>query len=75
MDGSCEDEMNFVTRTGTYHFEVILFGLMNHPPTFWQMMDTVLKNVDFAQAYQDKIVANSKNMEEHITYLLNVSQW
>lgn len=62
----------FVTRYGTYQFEVMPFGLMNAPATFQRMMDGVLKDLPFANAYLDDVVVFSKTISEHFEHLKTV---
>lgn len=57
-----------MTRYSTYQFEVTPFGLMNAPATFQRMMDSVLKDVPFANAYLDDVVVFSKTISEHIVH-------
>lgn len=59
-----KDHTMFFTCTGTYQFEVLPFGLMNSPSTFQRMMNTVLKNVDFAQACLGDVVVHLKTMDD-----------
>lgn len=45
------------------------FELVNAPSTFQRMMDALLKNVNFTQAYLGDVVVHSKTMNEHRTHL------
>lgn len=56
MEESCKKYTTFVTPKGIYQFKVMPFRLMNTSSKFQQMMDAVLKNIGFVQAYLDVVV-------------------
>ena len=72
MSETCKEMTTFVTRYGTFQFEVMPFGLMNAPSTFQRMMDVVLKGLEFVRVYIDDIVVFSKSMDDHISHLTDV---
>lgn len=69
MDESCKRFTNFVTSTSTLQFKVVPFGLMNVVFTFQRMMDALLKNISFAQAYLDSVLVYLRAMDAHISHL------
>ena len=72
MEETSKEMTSFVTRYGTYQFEVMPFGLMNAPATFQRMMDFVLQDIPFVRVYIDDVVIFSKSLEEHVTHLKEV---
>ena len=72
MEETSKEMSSFVTRYGTYQFEVMPFGLMNAPATFQRMRDFVLQDIFFARVYIDEVVIFSKTLEEHVTHLKEV---
>lgn len=72
MGESYNEFTKFGTCTGTYQFEVMRLGLMNAPSTFQRMMDPVLENISFTQAYLDDVVVQPKTINEHMAYLQKV---
>ena len=72
MAEASKEKISFVTRYGTYQFEVMPFGLMNAPSTFQRMMDIVLKDLPFARVYIDDVVIFSKSLDEHLIHLKQV---
>lgn len=69
MAEACKEHTTFVTRYGTFSFEVMPFGLINAPATFQKMMDHILRDLPFARAYLDDVVIHSKTLEEHLEHL------
>src|SRR5260363_424058 len=64
----------FVTRQGTYAFNVMPFGLCNAPATFQRTMNNILyedirKNV---AVYLDDIIIYSRTYQDHILHLVIV---
>lgn len=72
MEGNCKAMTTFVTRYGTYQFQVMSFGLMNVLATFQRMMDGILKGTSFADAYFDDVVVFPKLMEGHVSHLQHI---
>jgi len=61
------DKTSFITRTGTYKFKRVPFGLCNAGSTFQRVMDLAVRgiNFDFCLVYLKDIVVFSKTLEEH----------
>lgn len=72
MADACKEMTTFVTKYGTYQFEVIPFGLMNAPSTFQRMMDTVLQGLSFVRVFIDEVVVFSRSIEDHIIHVRTV---
>jgi hypothetical protein len=66
----------FISRNGTYEFNVMPFGLCNAPGTFQRCMDTVLGNIIWKHAlvYLDDVTAFSQTFEEHLRHLEGIFQ-
>lgn len=64
-------KMAFITKFGTYKFNVMPFGLCNTLATFQQFIDEVLGKYKgrFAMVYLDDITIYSKTFEEHVHHL------
>ena len=64
----------FNTRYGQYEFLVLPFGLTNAPPTFQQLMNSVLGDCldKFALVYLDDILIYSKTDSEHKQHVKHV---
>ena len=69
LDESCKEKNTFVTRYGTFQFDVMPFGLMNAPSTFQRMMDHVIKDLPLVRVYVDDVVIFSQTMEDHMKHL------
>lgn len=69
MEDSCKEMMTNVTRSGTYQFEIILFGLINAPATFQRMMHKFLHCIQFSMAYFNDVVGLSKSIHGYLQYL------
>jgi len=65
------DKTSFVTRTGTYRFKRVPFGLCNAGSTFQRDMDLAVRgmNSDLCLVYLDDIVVLSKTLDEHLRRL------
>jgi len=61
------DKTSFVTRTGTYKFKRVPFGLCNAGSTFQRVLDQAVRgmNFDLCLVYLDDIVVFSKTLKEH----------
>jgi transposase InsO family protein len=66
-----KDKTSFVTRTGTYRYKVMSFGLCNAPATFQRIMDVVMAGLNFqvCLVYLDDIILFSKTVREHLDRL------
>jgi len=65
------DKTSFDTRTGTYRFKRVPFGLCNAGSTFQRVMDLACRgmNFDLCLVYLDDIVVFSKTPDEHLRRL------
>ncbi|OIR56572.1 MAG: uncharacterized protein A8A55_2680, partial [Amphiamblys sp. WSBS2006] len=68
------DKTTFVTKFGSFKWNVMPFGLKNAPALFQRMIDGVLDPVKgiCAMAYIDDIIVYSKTREEHLLHLKTV---
>ena len=57
----------FITRRGSFKFQVLPFGLCNAPATFERLMDLVMSglNYEVLLVYLDDIIVFSTNLEAH----------
>ena len=64
----------FCTKYGLFQFNVMPFGLCKAPGTFEQLMETVLRKMQWEQAmlYLDDIIIFSATLEEHMQLLEEV---
>ena len=79
MSGYWQVEMNkedqektaFITRYGTYEFNVMPFGLCNAPATFQRLMDQVYRGIahKYVVVYLDDMNVFSKTFDDHIIHL------
>lgn len=69
MDEMCEEKTTFLCRYGTYHFEVMPFGLMNSGAMFQRMMDNILANISNLKCYIDDVVIYFATEEAHMVHL------
>ena len=72
MADASKEMTTFITRYGTFQFEVMPFGLMNAPSTFQRMMDIVLQGFSVVRVYIDDVVVFSKSLDEHVRHLKEV---
>lgn len=56
---------------GLYQVNKLPFAVKVTPEIF-QLIDTLLGELDFVVAYLDGILISSKTMDEHVQHLLNV---
>jgi len=66
-----KEKTSFVTRSGTYQFKVLPFGVTNGPATFQRLMDLTMAGLNYriCLVYLDDIILMSKTVDEHITRL------
>jgi Reverse transcriptase (RNA-dependent DNA polymerase)/RNase H-like domain found in reverse transcriptase/Spumavirus aspartic protease (A9) len=66
----------FISRNGTYEFNVMPFGLSNAPGTFQRLMDSVLGNSlwKHVMVFLDDLNIFSRTFDEHLQHLEDVFQ-
>lgn len=56
----------FVTPSGLYEYNVLLFGMKNSPATFQIMIHSVVQCLPNTSTYIDDLVTGSNSWESHI---------
>ena len=76
IDPKDKEKTAFITKYGTYEFNVMPFGLCNAPATFQRLMDRVYKGIawKFVVVYLDDTNVYSKTFEDHLDHLKIVFQ-
>ena len=70
LDNKSKAKTAFVTLFGKYDFNAVLFGLVQAPAYFQQLISIVLQDCsDFAMAYLDDIIIFSQNKQEHVKHI------
>ena len=71
MSPEDRDKTTFVTRSGTFRFKVMPFGLCNAPATFQRAMDFIMADLNYkiCLVYLDDIILFSKTVDEHFDRL------
>ena len=71
MDEKDGEKTAFVTKWGTYEFNVMPFGLCNTPAMFQRLMNKVLRDCigKFVVVYLDDVTVYSTTFEEHTQHL------
>jgi len=66
-----KEKTAFVTRYGTYEFNVMPFGLCNAPATFQRLMDRVYDGIawKFVVVYLDDTIVYSRTFDDHLKHL------
>jgi hypothetical protein len=69
-----KEKTAFVTRYGTYEFNVMPFGLCNAPATFQRLMDRVYEGIawKFVVVYLDDTIVYSRTFDDHLKHLNEV---
>ena len=69
-----KEKTAFVTRYGTYEFNVMPFGLCNAPATFQRLMDRVYDGIawKFVVVYLDDTIVYSRTFDDHLRHLNEV---
>src|SRR5437870_13152582 len=64
----------FITKYGTYEFNIVPFGLCNTPATFQCLMNQIYKGIAYKYivVYLDDTNVFSRTFEDHIQYLKEV---
>ena len=68
------EKIAFITKYGTYEFNVMPFGLCNAPATFQYLMNQIYKGIayKYVVVYLDDTNVFSRIFEDHIQYLKEV---
>ena len=68
MDAELQEKTAFVTHSGFYEFQVMLFGLCNASATFQLLMETVLAGLarDSCMVYLDDILVIGRTFPDHL---------
>ena len=71
MDEADADKTSFVTRRGTFKFNVLPFGLTNAGATFQRVMDVAMSglNLSICLIYLDDIILFSSTVTQHLERL------
>ena len=71
LDERDKDKTTFVTRKGTFAFNVMPFGLCNAPATFQRLMDCTMRglNYEICLIYLDDIIVFSTDLPTHLQRL------
>jgi len=71
LDSRDADKTIFVTRRGTFAFNVMPFGLCNAPATFQRLMDCAMAglNYEICLLYLDDIIVFSRDLDTHLKRL------
>ncbi|KAG1302226.1 hypothetical protein G6F64_011112 [Rhizopus arrhizus] len=74
MHPNSVEKTGFVTKFGTYEFNVMPFGLTSAPSTFQRMMSDILRDYIgiFVYVFIDDILIYSKDEESHLEHLRKV---
>ena len=72
MDEESKEKTAFATPIGLYQFWMMPFGLKGAPTTFQRLMDHVLRELDFSDAFFDDMEIRSPDWDSHlyVRYLL-----
>src|SRR6266581_879727 len=71
MSAADADKTSFLTRSGTFRFRRVPFGLCNAGSTFQRVMDLALRGLTYEMClvYLDDIIVFSKTVREHLERL------
>ena len=72
LDPKYAEKTAFRTQDGQYQFNRLPFGLRNAPAACVRLMNLLLGDLKFVQAYMDDMCIFSNSFEEHINHLLIV---
>src|SRR5205085_10594688 len=74
MNFADKEKIAFITRYGTYEFNVMLFGLCNAPATFQRLMNQIYKDIayKYVVVYLDDTNVFSRTFDDHIKHLREV---
>ena len=71
IDPTSAEKTTFITRDGTFKFEVMSFGLTGAPATFRRLIDMVMSglNLEICLVYLGDIIVFSAGVDEHLDRL------
>jgi len=71
LEETSKDKTAFTCFAGLHRFEKMPFGMVNAPSIFSELMNAVLRGIQykFAIAYLDDILIYSKTFEEHLEHI------
>lgn len=69
MSETYTQEATFLTQSGPFSFEYMLFGLINAHSTFQSMMNYIYRGFLFARAYLEYVIIHSSFLEEDLDHL------
>jgi len=72
MEEESRSLTSFVTKYGTYQFNVLPFGVANGPPAFSRLIKSLLGHVKGVITYMDDILIFSNTLQEHLDILRTV---
>jgi hypothetical protein len=74
MNQHDREKTAFVTRYGTYEFNVMPFGLCNAPATFQRLMDRIYNGIawKFVVVYLDDTIIFSQTFNDHLHHLREI---
>ena len=74
MNPADKEKTAFITRYGTYEFNVMPFGLCNAPATFQRLMNQIYKGIayKYVVVYLDDTNVFSRTFDDHIKHLREV---
>lgn len=67
MDHGSQERIAFITYSGLYEFQKMLFGLVNAPGTYQRLMEVVLNRMarNGYMVYLDEVLVVDRTFEEH----------
>ena len=76
MDRNDQEKTTFVTRQGTYNYQVMPFGLKNAGATYQRLVNKMFQKQIGAsmEVYIDDMLVKSVKAELHITHLVEAFQ-
>src|SRR6188768_3179422 len=74
MEEDDREKTSFTTRSGTYQFKVLPFGVTNGPATFQRLMDLTMVGLNYqiCLVYLDDIILMSRTVDEHFDRLVMI---
>ena len=59
----------FVTPDGLFQYRVMPFGMNNAPATFQRMINSVICDLDFCEAYINDVIIVSESWDQHVKHV------